>query len=99
MPMGTLTSFQKGMSQLIAALGLKYKDAISLNQDVVSIAGSEGRYVVRSRDQAYSADHCFLCTPAGVAGDLARPLSPALSGALKKIDYAPMAVVGLVFRI
>jgi len=93
-----LKSFRRGMGQLIEALTLSAKDDIHLNEPVVDIHRADKYYMVVTDRDKYPADHVFICSPAYAAGDLFEKLDADLSTALKSIDYAPIAVTGLVFE-
>lgn len=99
MPQGQLTSFRQGTGQLIEALGSRYQEAIHLNQDVRTISYEGERFVIHAGDASYRADELFLSTPAYQAASLLKNISPGIAAALEKIDYAPIAVVGLVFAL
>jgi len=97
MPKGTLTSFNGGMSVVINTLGQRYKGHIQLQQDIQTVSRRDDQYIIYSGTTQYVADELFLCTPAYVTGDLIKNLDQELADDLRKITYAPMAVVGLVF--
>jgi len=96
-PTGTLTSFQGGMVQWIQTLSVKYQDSIRLNEEIKDISLQQNRYLVNSGDKPYAADELFISTPAYCAGGLIRNVDAQLSEDLERINYAPIAVVGLVF--
>ncbi len=93
-----LKSFRSGMGQLVGVLAEKYHDAIQTGEEVKSVLrAGEGFVVVTSNDK-YAADELFLAAPAYVAGELLGTLNADLGQALCSIDYAPIAVFGLVYE-
>ena len=97
-PGGHLTSFKGGMSQLTDAIYKRYHDSIHLYEEVTAIHRlSEGFSVETTRTQ-YFAQEIYLCAPAHKAAKFVGNFAPKLSHALAQIVYAPIAVVGLVYR-
>ena len=95
---GTLTSFQNGIAELIDALGKRHQANIRLNQEIKEISSKENQYTITSADgRSLSADELYFCTPAYSAGSMLENVNHRLSCALSKVNYAPMAVVGLVY--
>lgn len=97
-PAGQLCSLNKGMQQLIEAIHAKYQDAIQTREEAISIQKTNDGFTVETRRGKYFADHLFLCTPAFGAAQLIQPINPALCSLLESIPYAPIAVVGLVYK-
>ncbi len=99
-PLGTgrLVSFPQGMAQLTNRLFQVYKDYILLNHEVQLIAQSQNRFVIHTSERIHHADEIFLCIPATSAAALLNVSHPALAAELNKISYAPVAVVGLIYR-
>lgn len=97
MPGGQLTSLKEGMSQFVSALGLRYKDSIRLNHAAEKILRKNKRFYIYTKQNEYEAEEVFICTPAYAAAHLLKELN-ALADALAKIPYAPLAVVGLVYK-
>ena len=97
-PKGTLMSFQKGMGELIETLQAKYSDSIRLGDDVESLKKVNSRFMVQAKSGEHSAEEVFLCTPAYAAAGILFYFNKLLTEELRKIYYAPMAVVGLVYR-
>jgi len=99
-PAGTLTSFHGGVSQLIEALGERYKENICLNWDAESVFRQKDQYRIVSADgRKYVADELFICAPAYSAGPMVKNVNAKMCEILEKIHYAPIAVVGLVFPL
>ncbi len=96
--MGTLASFQSGMSQFSLILSSRYKDSIFLNHKVESINRKGDGFELNTPHKRYEADEIFLCVPAFAACDMVRGINAQLADLLMDISYAPVAVVGLVFN-
>lgn len=97
-PKGRLTSFNKGMGELIEALGVKYKDSITLGQEVESLSRANNRFVVETNSGEQSFDEVFLCAPAYSAAKIVWGFNKKLAEDLRRINYASIAVVGLVYN-
>ena len=96
-PAGVLTSFQEGVMQMTEAIGKKYQEDVYLNHEIQTIAQIGNQYtVIAQHGKQYTADELFLCAPAYSAGMMLKNAHSRLSQSLTKINYAPMAVVGLV---
>ena len=93
-----LYSFKKGMGQLIDALHRRYAAHIHTQQEALKINYLKYQYVVDTLRARYQADELFLCLPAYSAQKITAGLSRVLSEQLCQISYAPVAVVGLVYR-
>jgi len=94
---GTLTSFQEGVMQMTEAIGKRYQKNICLNQEIQTITRLDHQYTVTVEDgKQYTADELFICAPAYSAGSMIKDVNHNLSQVLEKINYAPMAVVGLI---
>ncbi len=93
-----MASFKSGMSQLSETIFKRYSEAIQTSVDVRSIRKISEGFVVETPMTQYFAHEIFLCTPAYVAADLLKEMSQDLSQALAKVIYAPLAVVGLVYK-
>ncbi len=98
LPKGQLTSFQNGMGELIDALSQKYRDSICQNEEVCGISRSNNRFILQTTKGEYSCEEVFLCAPAYAGAHILFSFNKTLAEALKKIYYAPIAVVGLAYR-
>ncbi|OFZ56987.1 MAG: protoporphyrinogen oxidase, partial [Bacteroidetes bacterium RIFCSPHIGHO2_02_FULL_44_7] len=96
-PMGKLLSFRQGMGQLCEALVKQYEDCIHLDEVVESVDRVGEGFSIVTQKMKYFADELFVCSPAHSASAFLKTLDPVLSELLGKIQYAPMAVVGLVY--
>ncbi|MFA5060047.1 MAG: protoporphyrinogen oxidase [Candidatus Omnitrophota bacterium] len=97
-PKGTLTSFRRGMSQLIEVLSARYQNSIVTGCEIDFINKVGGSFVIRAKNQNLLADEVYMSVPAAAAAKMANSLSPSLAGSLRCVFYAPMTVAGLVYR-
>lgn len=97
-PGGRLTSFKGGMSQLTDALYKRYHDSIHLYEEVTAIHRLAEGFSVETLKTQYFAQEVFVCAPAYKTAHFVGNFAPKLSQALEQIAYAPIAVVGLVYR-
>ncbi len=97
-PAGHLTSFRGGMSQLTDALYKRYHDSIHLYEEVTVIHRLAESFSVETTKTQYFAQEVFIGAPAYKAAKFVANFAPKLSHALEQITYAPIAVVGLVYR-
>ena len=95
-PGGTLTSFQGGMTDLVAAAAAKLRHAPKTGWRVESLDrnGEEWRLRSESGDEL-SADHVVLTLPSRHAGTLLQPLDAELAKLASGIGAAPIVVVAL----
>lgn len=92
-----LYSLSEGMGSLIQALAQRHKEHIKLGQDVDDIRkDANGQYLVRTSEQLFVADQVFLTVPSYAAADMVRSMDTRLADLLDQIEYAPVALVGLV---
>lgn len=92
-----LLSFRDGMGQIIHALAARHRDHIRAGEAAIRISNDRGVYTVSTSRAEYPAHQVFVCVPAYAADPLLRGMAPELSGALARIPYAPVAVIGLAF--
>lgn len=93
-----LTSFNKGMGQLMHHLEVKYADACALNESVQTIFKDHDQYRVITNKRQVMADIVVCSTPAYATASMIKNLSPELYKVLSDIVYAPIAVVGLGYK-
>ena len=79
-----MRSFKGGMGKIIEVLEKRYKRHIQLNSEISS--------------PPINADVIIVATPAYTAAKILENLNPVLSRVLAQIFYAPIAVVGLLFK-
>jgi len=92
-----LLSFKYGMGYLIKVFGTRYEKYIQLNQNVQEIKVLNNNYIIKTDAEEIVANELFICTPAYVANKLLENVDTILSMHLSQINYAPIAVIGLVF--
>lgn len=97
-PKGTLTSFRGGMTELTEKLAATYADSIQTNAEVFSMTKEQRQFFVKTSRQSCYADEIFLCTPAYQAAEITKEINASLGSLFLRIDYVPLAVVGLGFR-
>ncbi len=97
-PKGILMSFKKGMGQLSESIAQKYADSVRLNNPVQGVQKSGQEYLVTTKNEKFTANEVYVCTPAYHASQLLAEISPVLSECLMKIYYAPVAVAGFAFE-
>ncbi len=101
--MGRLTSFPRGMEELVRALagslGPKLRTGASVRGlDRLPVGGGSPRYrLVLDDGSAVAADVVVLATSARDASGLLEPFDTASAALLRRIPTAPLAVVGLGF--
>lgn len=93
-PPGTLTTFLGGIGELPRAAAAALGDRIRYNATVDRIEQREDGYIAQlASGESYTARAVVMATPANVAAQCMRSLSPRVSEALAAIPYAGLAVV------
>lgn len=93
----SLYSLSEGMGSIIHALYQKHQAHVRLNEDVDDIRKDDnGQYLIRTDEQIHTADQVFLTVPAYAAADMLRAMDTRIADQLDQIQYAPVALVGLV---
>lgn len=82
-----MCSFKGGMGDIILELGKRYKEHIQTNAVIPDLTSLRPGW-----------DITVIATPAYAAARIVNNLNPALAGVLEQIPYAPVAVVGLLFK-
>lgn len=96
---GLFVSLQQGLEQLIGALVSKLpKDTIRFGQQVKQITRVGKRYLIELENSVLESDAIIIAASAQEAGRLLTNLDRPLANALKKINYAPNAVVNFVYK-
>lgn len=93
-----LRSFKGGMGTLIKALADACAQSVRLNEMVKEIIPASPYYLVVTDQDKYPADELYIATPAFAAAELIKHFDRDLTLALSAIEYAPIAVVGLLFE-
>jgi protoporphyrinogen/coproporphyrinogen III oxidase len=102
-----LCNFRKGVSELPRALAAKLGASFQTGTPTTSISRApsqqfETRFDIQSGQQEKSsqapAAAVVIATPAYVASNLLKPISPTAAQSLSAIAYAPVAVVSTAYR-
>ncbi len=88
-------SFENGLGQLPEALAERHADRIAFETPVESVERGGDGYLLRTPEDTAVVDHVVLTTPADVTADLLEGLAPASAGALRRLNYNPLAMVYL----
>ncbi len=96
-PTGQLWSFKNGMGQLTDKLIETSRDFIETGVAIEQIFVEKGGFRLQSAKKEYFADELILSVPAFSAADMLRKVNKNLADELKKITYASITVVGLVY--
>lgn len=97
-PGGVLTSFTAGVSTFIEHLRTTIRADWQLGMPVAGIERQAAQFLIRSERGLDPVDRLVVCTPAHVATRILAPLDASLSDLLGRIQYSPIAVVGLGYR-
>ena len=97
-PGGKLTSFRRGVSQLIEALGKELGEKVIPETRAVSVRREGKHYLLETNRGPIKARSLVLATPAYGAGNILAPMAPPLAKELLEIPYAPISVVALAYR-
>lgn len=95
---GELKSFKEGMGTLIKALIAAAGESLHVGEGVKEIINASPYSLVVTDQEKYAADELYLCAPAYAAGQLLEKFDHDLGNALKSVEYAPIAVIGLAFK-
>jgi oxygen-dependent protoporphyrinogen oxidase len=96
-PAGRLTSFTRGMTELVERLTRSLGPIVRTSSPVVELRppGTSGGYRIATPDRQFEADAVVLAGPAAESATLVRAFGFGLSSALRSIPTAPLAVVCL----
>ncbi len=97
-PGGRLTSFRRGVSQLIEALEKELGERALPGTRVISAKKEVGKYLLETSQGPVETHALVLATPAYEAGNILASMAPPLAKELLEIPYAPISVVALAFR-
>ncbi len=97
-PGGRLTSFKRGVSQLIEALGKELGERAITQVRVTSVKREGSHYTLETTLGPMKTKALVLATPAYGASNLLATSAPQLARELAGIPYAPISVVALAFR-
>ncbi len=96
-PTGQLWSFKNGMGQLTDKLIETSQNFIETEVAVEQIFVQKGGFRLQSAQKEYFADELILSVPAFSAAEMLQGVNKNLADELKKIPYASITVVGLVY--
>lgn len=96
-PTGRLTSFERGMTELVEGLTRSLGAIVRTASPVLDLRppGTSGGFWVATPDRRFTADAVVLAGPAAETAGLTRQFGLDLSAALRSIPAAPLAVVCL----
>ena len=92
-PRGTLTTLQGGLDLLPTTLANRLGDNWHPSTPCTALERHPHGYVVHSHNRQFQADAVVLACPAIAQARLVKAIDPALSGLLRAIPYANLAVV------
>ena len=95
-PGGTLTSFGRGMGELIDALHAGLEGTVRLNTSVMSvIRQKDGFSVLTEGGGEINASHVVMACPARAAAGILSEGFPSVAEAASSIQYPPVGIVAL----
>jgi len=97
-PGGRLTSFKKGVSQLIEALAEELGERTRTQAQVTSVRKEGDHYTLETTIGPVKTRALVLATPAYGAANILATTAPALAQELSQIPYAPISVAALAYR-
>ena len=92
-PGATLHTFRHGMGQLTDELARRVGASIRLEFEVKSVERFEGKFIVRTDGETFTADVVVLAIPSYAAAEVVQSISPLVAEALRDIPYAPVDVI------
>jgi oxygen-dependent protoporphyrinogen oxidase len=93
-----LMSFQRGMSQLVESLVEKLDGNLRLDSSVENIKPDYSDYTIAlTNSESISVDGLIMATPAHISAKLLESIAPESADGLKKIRYAGIGSMSLVF--
>jgi len=97
-PGGVLTSTRGGISTLMAHLCEAIPAEKRFREPVTAVSRGGGGYRIESSRGVTTVDRVVVCAPAYAAAAMVRDLDAELARRLARIEYSPIAVVGLGYR-
>ena len=92
-----LTTFDRGLSTLIDALGAALGGRARTGAPVQRVERAGGKWRAQLEGETLEADQLVLATPADDASQLLEGVDATLSSLLADIEYAPIAVAHVAF--
>ena len=97
-PGGVLMSFVRGVSTFTEHLGRAIQADVRLGAEVTGLARDGALWRLTGPGLEVTADRVILTTPAYVTSRLLAPLDAEASERLDRIEYSPIAVIGLGYE-
>ena len=97
-PGGVLTSFRGGVSSFIGHLAGTLQADLRVDTAVEAVERAGAGFRIHARGASTAVDQAVIATPAYVAARLLADLDAGLARDLTRIEYSPIAVVGLGYR-
>ncbi|MDD4051277.1 MAG: protoporphyrinogen oxidase, partial [candidate division Zixibacteria bacterium] len=98
-PGGRLTTFKGGLQTLIDTLNTRYSPHIKTNHEVKRIVPDGAGYAIECGNGFADRYDAVICSsPAYAAAEVVSELDSELSGILKRIPYASIAVICLGYK-
>jgi oxygen-dependent protoporphyrinogen oxidase len=97
-PGGVLMSFVRGVSTFIDHLGRAIESEVRLGTEVTGLARDGEGWRLSFPGGDLAADRVVLAGPAYTSARLLAPLDAEIARRLERIEYSPIAVVGLGYR-
>jgi oxygen-dependent protoporphyrinogen oxidase len=94
-----IISFPNGLSELTGALRAKLGVRVRTSDAAIRIESSEAGFKIVTPTESIDANHVICASPAYQTADQAEMLSSSFANSLRKIDYPPIGVVYLGFRV
>lgn len=98
---GSLVSFDSGLERLPQGLATGLGDAVHTNARVqtVKFRATSPRYIVIAGGKEFAADRLVIGLPAYDAAAILTEALPELAALLNEIEYAPLVVVHVSYRL
>ncbi|MBL7988514.1 MAG: protoporphyrinogen oxidase [Chlorobi bacterium] len=93
-----LISFQEGMGTLPAAIEQRWRDRIRLGTAVQRLERDDDGWVAVADAGTFRAARVVLAADAATAANLLQPHHSGVAGALREIEYPPVAVAVSLYR-
>jgi oxygen-dependent protoporphyrinogen oxidase len=94
-----VVSFAEGLSELTSAITFRLGDRILFNTGALSIEQTRNGYAITSSSGMFEASNIILSLPAYATASMMESFAPDLSRMLAAVDYPPVAVVYLGYRM
>ena len=98
-PGGILTSFKKGMGELVEACAHKLKDSLQTNAKVIGIERENSLWkIFLEKGESQEATHLVLASPARSCSTILQKLNHSLASLLDSIYYPPITITAFAFK-